>query len=159
MIVNFLCRFIHIQIQPENSAFYENYVFSFFVNYKKSTYSFYPIVLGLLIICAFEWKRNNNIFYFWFFIFLFFGESFILIALQGNYFHEVFTSAITGHYLFIINELLLSIYYGDEYIYNNNLNNINNEINIIENDLNDIKKDKLKKKAEEVKIELIKMSK
>lgn len=160
MILNFLCRFIHIQIQPENPSFYENYAFSFFVNYKKTTYSFYPTVIGLLIICAFEWKRNNNNFYFCFFLFLFFGESFLLIALQGNYFHEVFTSAVTGHYLFIINELILSIYYGDEYLCINNMNNIiNNEINIIKNDLNDNNKDNLKKKAEEIRIELIKINK
>ena len=161
---NFLCRFIHMQIQPVNSAFYENYIFSIFVNYKKTTYTFFPLIIGLLIICAFEWRRNNNNLFFWFFIFLIIGESFILIALQGNYFHEVFTSAATGHYLFIINEEILRKYYGEEYLNNSIiLNNINDK-NIIENDYKDniykdnIYKDNLKIKAEEARIELIKIN-
>ena len=158
ILLNFLCRFIHIQIQPVNSAFYENYFFSIFVNYKKTTYTFFPAVLGLLIICAFEWKRNNNYLYFWVFIFLSFGESFILITLQGNYFHEVFTSLVTGHYLFIINEEILRKCYGDEYLNNSIILNNINDINIIENEYKDnIYKDNLKIKAEEARIELMKI--
>ena len=101
MILNFLIRFIHRQIQPENAAFNKKHFFSIFVNYHETTYSFYPILPGLLIICGLEWKRNNKILFFWFFFFLFLGQSFILIALQGNYFHEIFSSALTGHFFSI----------------------------------------------------------
>ena len=65
-----------------------------FINYNKSNYSFYPMSIGLIIICGFEWKRNNNDIYFYFFIFLSISESLILIVMQGNYLHEIFTSAL-----------------------------------------------------------------
>ena len=116
MIINLLVRFLHIQKQPENSAFTIRYIFSIFVNYKITTYSFYPVVMGILIICAFEWKRNNNEIMFWIFICLFTLESIILIIMQGNYFHEIFTAGVFGHYLFIINEKILEIIYGEDYL-------------------------------------------
>ncbi len=156
MIINYLCRYIHIQIQPTNSSYNKNYFFSIFVNYKTTTYTFYPVLPGILIICGFEWKRNKKILYFWIFIFLFIGESFILIALKGNYFHEIFTAAVTGHYSLFVNEEILTIIYGDEYLNNNIINNIN-EINLIDNELNN-NKDKLKKKAEEARLELMNMN-
>ena len=151
MFMNFSCRFIHIQIQPDNSSYYKNYFFSIFVNYQKTTYSFFPIVIGLIVICALEWKRNNS-YIFWLFIFLFIGESFILICLQGNYFHEVFTSALIGHYMFIVNESILRIFFGEDYLDDN----INHTIYIDRNKF--YYKNILQKKAEEVKIELIKMN-
>lgn len=149
ILFNFLCRFIQIQIQPTNPAFYDNYFISIFVNYNKSTYSFYPIIIGLLIICAFEWKRNYNNTFFYFFIFLSIGEIFLLIALKGNYFHEVFTSAITGHYFFIINEALLITCFGEQYL----------KIEKRNNELNDDDKELLRKKSEKIKIELINLKK
>ena len=155
MALNFLCRFIHIQIQPESSSFNENYYFSFFVNYQKTTYSFYPIDIGIIIICAFEWKRNKINSFFKFFIFLLISESIIHIIMQGNYFHEIFTSIITGHYLFIINEVVLRICFGEDYL-NNNEKRIN-VLNMKNNESNNNKKDPLKIKAENVRIELIKM--
>lgn len=154
MILNLVCRFIHIQVQPNNSSFYKNNYFSIFVNYYKTTYSFYPIVIGLIVICALEWKRNNNSFY-WFLIFLFIGESIILICLQGNYFHEVFTSAVTGHYTFIVNESILRTCLGEEYLNNKNVI-YKIETYFDKSKLNN--KNQLKKKAEEIKMELIKMN-
>lgn len=116
MIFNILMRFIHIQKQPENSAFTMNHIFSIFVNYKISTYSFYSVVAGLLVICAFEWKRNNNQLMFWIILVAFFLESFIMISMKGNYFHEIFSGGIVGHYLFIMNEKVLSLLFGEEYL-------------------------------------------
>jgi len=158
MTFNIMCRFIHIQIQPSNSSFYENHFFSIFINYQKTTYSFYPTIIGLLLVCAFEWKRNNNYYIFNYFIFLFISESIILIAMQGNYFHEIFTSAVTGHYFFIINESVLSTCFGENYLYNQ-IYNISDEAYEKNSKINYDKKDKLKINAEKVKIELIKMSK
>ena len=134
IFLNFLCRFIHIQIQPENAAFNKNYFVSIFVNYRATTYTFYPLIPGILIICGFEWKRNNQILIFSYFIFLFLAESLILVALQGNYFYEIFSSALIGHYLLFINEEILTIIYGDEYLNNNIVNNseIQNNKNISE---------------------------
>lgn len=150
-LVNILIKYIHIQIQPENSAFHIHYIFSIFINYKKSNYSFYPMGVGLLIICGFEWKRNNNYIYFYFFVFLFLSESFILIIMEGNYLHEIFTSGLTGHYFFIINENILKLCFGKEYL-NNNKNNVNER-----NELNN-NKDNLKKHAQKIKVELMKLN-
>ena len=36
--------------------------------------------------------------------------------MQGNYFHEIFTAGVLGHYLFIINEKILELIYGEEYL-------------------------------------------
>ena len=149
IIINILIKFIHIQIQPDNSAFHKHQIFSIFINYQKSNYSFYPMGIGLLIICGFEWKRNNKEQYFYFFVFLFFSESFILIIMEGNYFHEIFTSGLTGHYLFLINENFLKLYFGKDYLNNNNINNKINKFELIDNN-----KDKLRKTAERIKIEL-----
>ena len=124
MIINFLVRFLHIQKQPENSAFTTRHLFSIFVNYQKTTYSFYSVVMGILIICAFEWKRNNDQVMFWIFISLFILESIILIIMQGNYFHEIFTAGVLGHYLFIINEKILELIYGEEYLSIENIGKI-----------------------------------
>ena len=150
--INILIKFIHVQIQPENSAFHMHKIFSIFINYKKSNYSFYPMGIGLLIICGFEWKRNNNNIYFYFFIFLFFSESFILIVMEGNYLHEIFTSGLTGHYFFIINENILKTYFGENYLIFNKTDN-NDEKVELNNDEN-----KLKTKAQKIKIELMNMN-
>lgn len=115
MFLNIVARFIHKTVQPKNSAFYSNFAPSIFVNYQQTTYSFYPVVIGLIIICAFEWKRNNNIYFFWFFIALFIFESLIMIILRGHFFHEVFSATITGHYSFLINEIILTKIYGKYY--------------------------------------------
>ena len=152
IIINILLKFIHIQIQPINTAFHLHQIFSFFINYKKSTYSFYPMGIGLLIICGFEWKRNNNDIYFYFFIFLFFSESFILIIMEGNYIHEIFTSGLTGHYFFIINENILKLFFGEDYL-NNNIRDDEENMKELNND-----KNKLKNKAQKIKIELIYMN-
>ena len=146
VITNILLKFIHIQIQPENSAFRKHQIFSIFINYKNSSYSFYPMGIGLLIICGFEWKRNNNEVYFYFFLILFFSESFILIIMEGNYFHEIFTSGLTGHYFFIINESILKLYFGKDYLNNNNIDKI---VELKE------PKDKLRKIAQKIKFELM----
>ena len=158
MTFNIMCRFIHIQIQPSNSSYYEKHFFSIFINYQKTSYSFFPTIIGLLLICAFEWKRNNNDYVFIYFIFLFLSESIILIVMQGNYFHEIFTSAITGHYFFIINESILRVCFGENYL-NNQIDNISDRIYEENFNINCDKKDKLKRDAEKVKIELIKMNK
>ena len=148
IIINILIKFIHVQIQPENSSFHRHQIFSIFINYKKSNYSFYPMGIGLLIICGFEWKRNNNNIYFYFIIFLFFSESFVLIIMEGNYFHEIFTSGLTGHYFFLINENILRICFGKEYL-NNNKTISNKNIELI-----NINRDELRKKAQKIKLEL-----
>ena len=116
MILNVLVRFIHIQKQPEKSAFTMNHIFSFFINYNISTYSFYSVFAGLIIICAFEWKRDNNQIMFWIFIVIFILECFIVIIMQGNYFHELFTGGFAGHYLFMMNEKVLEFIFGKEYL-------------------------------------------
>lgn len=146
---NIICRFIHTQIQPSNSAFYEHYFISIFINYQKSTHSFFPIIIGLLIICSLEWKRNYNNIFFCIFIFLSIGESFLLISLNGNYFHEIFTSAFIGHYFFMLNEIILKICFGDDYL---KIENTNRE-------LGDDEKEILKEKEENIRIELIKLNK
>lgn len=116
MIINLAARFIFIRVQPINASFYLSSFPSIFVNYQKTSYSFFSVVIGLLIICAFEWKRNNNIFFFWFFIGLFiFGLIFITIS-QGHYFYEIFSATIIGHYSFIINEFVLTKIYGENYL-------------------------------------------
>ena len=153
VIINILIKFIHIQKPPENAAFYINKIFSFFINYNKSSYSFYPMGIGLLIICGFEWKRNNNNIYFYFFIFLFFSESFILIVMEGNYLHEIFTSGLTGHYFFIINENILKTCFGENYLNNTNITDTDeNKIELNEN------KNKLQNKAQKIKIELMNLN-
>ena len=156
IILNFLCRFIHIQIQPENAAYNSNYFYSIFVNYQATSYSFYPLLPGLLIICGFEWKRNNKISIFSFFIFLFLGDSFILVALRGNYFHEIFSSALTGHYLLFINEEILTKIFGDEYLNNDLDNTDSNKTNSEENELIYFE-GILKKKEDDTRIELMKI--
>ena len=128
-------------------------IFSIFINYNKTSYSFYPMGIGLLIICGFEWKRNNNNIYFYFFIFLFFSESFILIVMKGNYLHEIFTSGLTGHYFFIINENILKTCFGENYLNNMNITDIDDKK--IELNAN---KNKLKNKAQKIKIELMNLN-
>jgi hypothetical protein len=116
MLFNFLVRFIHIQRQPEKVAFTMNHLFSIFINYQITTYSFYSVFAGLMIICAFEWKRNNNKTMFWIIIISFICESLIIIVMHGNYFHEIFSGGLIGHYLFMMNEKVLSLMFGKEYI-------------------------------------------
>ena len=151
MLFNLLCRFIHIQIQPNKSAFNNKYIFSIFVNYQKTTYSFFPVLNGILIICAFEWKRNNVNILFWIIFSLVIIESLLLILMQGNYFHEIFVSAITGHYFFMMNEIILEYFFGEDYIKNYEIKRIS-KINIEENekDLNE-EEEQLKKAEEEKK--------
>ena len=108
--------------------------------------------IGLLIICGFEWKRNNNNIYFYFIIFLYFSESFVLIIMEGNYFHEIFTSGLTGHYIFLINENILKLCLGKEYL-NNNMINSNKKI-----ELNDDSTDKLRENAKKIKLELTQLN-
>ena len=156
IILNFLCRFIHMQIQPENAAYNSNYFYSIFVNYQATSYSFYPLLPGLLIICGFEWKRNNKISIFSFFIFLFLGDSFILVSLRGNYFHEIFSSALTGHYLLFINEEILTKIFGDEYLNNDLDYTDSNKTNSEENELIYFE-GILKKKEDDTRIELMKI--
>ena len=48
---------------------------------------------------------------------MFLAESFILLAL-----HEIFSSALAGHYLLFINEEILTKIYGDEYLNSNTVN-------------------------------------
>lgn len=162
-LFNILVRFIHKTVQPANAAFTQEHFFSIFVNYQITTYSFFSLVLGLIVICAFEWKRNYNEFFFWYFISLFLAESIIMIIMQGHFFHEIFTAWVCGHYLFIMNEKLLCWIYGKDYLKLNN--NLNVEINKIKgknefipevnennnNNNNNKNVDGLKQKAEEAK--------
>ena len=120
MIINYLVRFLHIQKQPEKSAYTVNHLFSIFVNYQITTYSFYSIIIGILVICAYEWRRNDNYLMFWIILGLLFIECIILIVMQGNYFHEIFTAFVFGHYLFIINENILIVIYGEKYLSTDN---------------------------------------
>jgi hypothetical protein len=120
MIINFLVRFLHIQKQPEKSAYTVNHIFSIFVNYQITTYSFYSTIIGILVICAYEWRRNDNYVMFWIILSLLFIECIILIVMQGNYLHEIFTAFVFGHYLFIINENILILIYGEKYLNTDN---------------------------------------
>ena len=115
-IVNLLCRFLHIQIQPEKSAFTRSHIFSFFVNYQVSTYSFFSVTLGIYIICALEWKRNNARCMYWIMMVIYFIYIIFLIVMRGNYIHEIFTGVVFGHYFFMINEKVLEMIYGKEYV-------------------------------------------
>ena len=116
MIINYLVRFLHIQKQPEKSAYTVNHIFSIFVNYQITTYSFYSTMIGILVICAYEWRRNDNYIMFWIIFGLLFIECIILIVMQGNYLHEIFTAFVFGHYLFLINENILILIYGEKYL-------------------------------------------
>lgn len=122
MIINCLVRFLHIQKQPEKSAYTMNHIFSIFVNYQITTYSFYSTIVGILVICAYEWRRNDNYVMFWIIFSLLFIECIILDVMQGNYMHEIFTAFVFGHYIFIINENILIFIYGEEYLKINNDN-------------------------------------
>jgi hypothetical protein len=124
-IVNLIVRFLHIQIQPEKSAFTRSHIFSFFVNYQVSTHSFYSLTLGIFLICAFEWKRNKVNYMFWIMFVILVLDVIFLIFMRGNYFHEIFTAIVFGHYFFIINEKVLEMIYGKEYL--------NNELKISSN--------------------------
>jgi len=143
MLLNFTIRFIHIAKQPEQSAFTVKYIFSFFVNYQSVTYSFYNNTIGILIICAFEWYRSNNRFMFILILIITFLECLILIVMQGNYLHEIFTSAIFGHYLFMINEKLLSLFFGETYLSAENNGYINVSSAIKDFGIGHINNDKL----------------
>jgi hypothetical protein len=121
MIINYLVRFLHIQKQPEKSAYTVNHIFSIFVNYQITTYSFYSIMIGILVICAYEWRRNDNYLMFGIILGLLLIECIILIVMQGNYFHEIFTAFVFGHYLFIINENILILIYGEKYLSTDNI--------------------------------------
>ena len=68
--------------------------------------------------------------------------------MEGNYFHEIFTSGLTGHYFFLINENILKICFGKEYL-NNNKTISNKNIKLI-----NINRDELRKKAQKIKLEL-----
>ena len=148
MIINYLVRFLHIQKQPEKSAYTVNHIFSIFVNYQITTYSFYSIIIGILVICAYEWRRNDNYIMFWIILGLLFIETIILIVMQGNYFHEIFTAFVFGHYLFIINENILIIIYGEKYLSTDNeiddmtirMNSSNANTNISERNTTDNEK-------------------
>ena len=120
MIINYLVRFLHIQKQPEKSAYTVNHIFSIFVNYQITTYSFYSTMIGILVICAYEWRRNDNYIMFWIIFGLLFIECIILIVMQGNYLHEIFTAFVFGHYLFLINENILILIYGEKYLSTDN---------------------------------------
>jgi hypothetical protein len=148
MIINYLVRFLHIQKQPKKSAYTVNHIFSIFVNYQITTYSFYSIIIGILVICAYEWRRNDNYIMFWIILGLLFIESIILIVMQGNYFHEIFTAFVFGHYLFIINENILIWIYGEKYLSTDNdiddltirMNSSNANTDISERNTNDNEK-------------------
>ena len=134
MIINLLIRFIHIQIQPNNSAFTKNHIFSFFVNYQISTYSFYSVTLGILVICAFEWKRNNVNYMFWVFFGVIVVDVIFLVIMRGNYWHEIFTSILFGHYFFMMTEKILELIYGEKYLKNEI--NFNMQLPIMKNSEN-----------------------
>jgi hypothetical protein len=148
MIINYLVRFLHIQKQPEKSAYTVNHIFSIFVNYQITTYSFYSTMIGILVICAYEWRRNDNYIMFWIIFGLLFIECIILIVMQGNYFHEIFTAFVFGHYLFIINENILILIYGEKYLSTDNeiddmtiqMNSSNANTNISERNTTDNEK-------------------
>ena len=118
MIVNILIRFLHIQRQPAESAFTYSYIFSFFVNYQVSTYSFYSVTIGIFLICALEWRRNNINYMFWIMFVILVLEIIFLIIMRGNYIHEIFTAIIFGHYFFMMNEKVLEMIKGKEYLKN-----------------------------------------
>ncbi len=46
-LLNLIVRYIHKTIQPDNAAFIKSYFPSIFVNYQKTTYSFFSLVIGL----------------------------------------------------------------------------------------------------------------
>ena len=113
-IVNLLVRFLHIQ----KPAFTRSHIFSFFVNYQDSTYSFYSVTLGIFLICTLEWKRNKVTYMFWTMLSILIIDIIFLIFMRGNYFHEIFTAVIFGHYFFIVNEKILEMIYGKKYLNN-----------------------------------------
>jgi hypothetical protein len=115
-VVNLLIRFLHIQIQPKESAFTQSHIFSFFVNYQVSTYSFFSVTLGIFAICALEWRRNNVGYMFWTMFGILIVYIMILIFMRGNYTHEIFTGCIFGHYFFMMNEKVLELIFGKEYL-------------------------------------------
>ena len=118
MIVNLLIRFLHIQRQPDKSAFTQSHIFSFFVNYQVSTYSFYSVTLGIFLICTFEWKRNNVTYMFVTMLIILILYTIFLILMRGNYIDEIFTAILFGHYFFIMNEKVLEMIYGNDYLKN-----------------------------------------
>ena len=135
MIVNLLVRFIHIQRLPNRSAFTKKHIFSIFVNYQVSTYSFYSVTVGLLIICAFEWKRNEVNYMFWGILGILIADTVFLIIMRGNYWHEIFTAIIFGHYFFMMTEKILELMYGKNYLKNEL--NLNIQLPIVKNSEND----------------------
>ena len=143
MIVNLLIRFLHIQKQPEKSAFTKSHIFSFFVNYQVSTYSFYSVTLGIITICTLEWKRNNVTYMFVIMLCILILYTIFLILMRGNYLHEIFTAIVFGHYFFIVNEKVLEMICGNDYLKNEI--KINSNIPIIrDNYSEDIKGNEMK---------------
>ena len=135
MIINLMIRFLHIQIQPENSAFTKNHIFSFFVNYQETTYSFYSVTIGLLVICAFEWRRNNVRYMFYVILGIIMADTIILVVMRGNYWHEIFTAIVFGHYFFMVTEKILELIYGKSYLKNEI--NFNIQLPIVKNNDNE----------------------
>ena len=116
VVVNLLIRFLHIQRQPKESAFTKSHIFSFFVNYQVSTYSFFSVTLGIFVICALEWRRNNVRYMFWTMFAILLIYIMFLIFMRGNYTHEIFTGCIFGHYFFMMNEKVLELIFGKDYV-------------------------------------------
>ena len=138
-IVNLLIRFLHIQRQPKESAFTRSHIFSFFVNYQVSTYSFFSVTLGIFVICALEWRRNNVRYMFWTMFGILIIYIMFLIFMRGNYTHEIFTGCIFGHYFFMMNEKVLELIYGKEYLTGEEIVNLEIPVDI------NIQKEEVKK--------------
>ena len=118
MIINLLIRFLHIQKQPDKSAFTKSHIFSLFVSYQVTTYSFYSVSLGIFLICTFEWKRNKVAYMFWIMFTIMVIYIIFLIVMRGNYWHEIFTAIVFSHYFFIMNEKVLEMIKGKDYLKN-----------------------------------------
>ena len=66
-----------------------------------------------------------------------------LILMRGNYLHEIFTAIVFGHYFFIVNEKVLKMICGNDYLKNEI--KINSNIPIIrDNYSEDIKGNEMK---------------
>ena len=113
-IVNLLIRFLHI-------------------------HSFFSVTLGIFVICALEWRRNNVRYMFWTMFGILIIYIMFLIFMRGNYTHEIFTGCIFGHYFFMMNEKVLELIYGKEYLTGEEIVNLEIPVDI------NIQKEEVKK--------------
>ena len=77
---------------------------SIVISYTESNSLFFSGQIGLIFICALEFKKNQYIKIFFLSIMTIILEALLLIILRGNYIIDIFTAFLFSHYSFMIGE-------------------------------------------------------